>query len=67
MKNLRVGLNCPFCGKTHFVDVNDSEYKIWQAGALIQKAMPQLSATEREQLISHMCPKCQADFYGEED
>jgi hypothetical protein len=39
---------CVFCGKEHFVTVNEKEYMAWENGELIQKAMPSLSATERE-------------------
>ena len=28
--------------------------------------MPTLSATEREQLISDICPACQANLFGED-
>lgn len=62
-----VGMVCVFCGKEHFVTVNEKEYMAWENGELIQKAMPSLSATEREQLISHICPKCQASIFGEEE
>ena len=62
-----VDLTCPFCGKDHTVGVSLAGYIEWERGELIQNAMPDLSATEREQLISHICPKCQADFFeGEE-
>jgi hypothetical protein len=30
---------------------------------LAQDAFPYLSATEREQLISHICPDCQHDIF----
>lgn len=59
----KIGIVCPFCGKEHFVTVNMP----WENGELIQKAMPSLSATEREQLISHICPKCQVSVFGEEE
>jgi hypothetical protein len=62
-----IGIVCPFCGKVHFVTVNYEEYMAWENGECIQKAMPSLSATEREQLISHICPKCQVSVFGEEE
>lgn len=63
-----VDLTCPFCGADHAVEVNLAEYIAWESGELIQNAMPNLSPTEREQLISHVCPKCQAKIFdtGEE-
>ena len=60
-----VEMTCPFCGAEHSVEVNPAGLKAWQNGELIQRAMPNLSATEREQLISHICPKCQAEVFGE--
>jgi uncharacterized Zn finger protein (UPF0148 family) len=57
---------CPFCGKEHNVEVSESAFYEWQSGALIQNAMPTLSATEREQLISHICPTCQDKLFGED-
>lgn len=59
-----VDLTCPFCGADHAVEVNLAEYIAWESGELIQNAMPNLSPTEREQLISHICPECQAKIFG---
>ena len=64
---IEVGIVCPCCGKEHFVVVDEEEFMAWENGELIQNAMPSLSATEREQLISHICPKCQASIFGEEE
>lgn len=56
---------CPACGVTHCVSVRSEEYEEWKMGRkLCQEAMPRLSVTEREQLISGMCPGCQAKFFG---
>lgn len=64
---INVEMKCPFCGSDHAVEVNLAQFEAWENGELIQNAMPDLSAIEREQLISHICPKCQADFFeGEE-
>ena len=60
-----VEMTCPFCGARHSVEVNLTGFEAWQNGELIQRALPELSATEREQLISHICPKCQAEVFGE--
>ena len=56
---------CPFCCEAHTVKVNLAQYKAWQNGELIQNAMPDLTPTEREQLISGLCPKCQAEIFEE--
>lgn len=55
---------CPFCGAEHSVEVNLAEFEAWQNGEVIQRAMPNLSATEREQLVSQLCPKCQEEVFG---
>ena len=60
-----VDLTCPFCGANHAVEVNLAQFEAWQNGELIQNAMPDLTPTEREQLISGLCPKCQAEMFGD--
>lgn len=48
------------CGKAHSVTVNSDDYNKWASGSmLIQDAMPRLSDTECEQLLSGLCPRCQ--------
>lgn len=61
---INVANRCPMCGKTHSVEVNLTAYEKWQNGELIQNAMPKLSPTEREQLISGFCPDCQTVIFG---
>lgn len=65
MNKTLIEMNCPFCGREHSVTVNADAYSDWLNGDLIQRAMPELSATEREQLISQMCPTCQKNIFGE--
>ena len=55
---------CPFCGAEHEVNVPFDGYLAWDSGELIQNALPMLSATEREQMISHLCPACQEIIFG---
>ena len=64
MRDTIIAITCPFCGADHEVEVNFQEYVNWVAGELIQNAMPSLTPTEREQLISHICPKCQETVFG---
>lgn len=63
---MKIVIECPICHKTHCVMVNLNEYNAWAEGELIQTAMPSLTPTERESLISHLCPNCQRDIFGEE-
>lgn len=58
---------CPFCGKTHFVRFNFKDYQRWERGELAQVAFSNLSSTEREQIISHICPSCQTDIFDFEE
>ena len=60
-----VAMTCVFCGKFHLVEVDLEQLEAWRNGELIQNAMPDLTPTEREQLISGLCPKCQAKMFGE--
>ena len=55
---------CPFCEEIHFVDVLESELEAYENSALAQVAFPNLSATEREQIISGICPQCQNSIFG---
>lgn len=67
MRDAIVEIHCPFCGCVHTVEVNEDAYYDWQEGMLIQNAMPDLTPTEREQLISKLCPDCQDKIFGAED
>ena len=60
---------CPVCGVDHQVTIRDPvDYRKWQAGFLIQNAMPYLSAAEREILLTGTCDPCwQKTMKDEED
>ena len=62
-----VEITCPFCGANHAVEVNFAQFEAWQNGELIQNAMPDLTPTEREQLISGLFPKYQAEMFSERE
>lgn len=62
---INIEIICPFCGAEHSVEADSAQFEAWQNGELIQRAMPDLTPTEREQLISRMCPRCQAKVFGE--
>ena len=46
------------------LDVTDEQIADWQGGTLIQHAMPNLSADEREFLISGMTPEEWKEMWG---
>ena len=60
-------MDCCFCGKKHSVRVNETDYLKYEGGALVQNAFPYLTATEREQIVSGMCPTCQKNIFGDDD
>ena len=57
--------NCKFCQALVRVALPTAGFYNWQKGALIQNAMPEVSATDREFLISGICPVCQKAIFGE--
>lgn len=64
---LSVGRECPFCGGVHVVMVGEADYAAWLGGELAQNAFPYLPASERETLISGICPRCWAKTFGGEE
>lgn len=64
MTEVGMVLVCPFCGVQHFVFVPVEEFAEYEAGALAQDAFKSLSAAEREQIISSICPECQEEIFG---
>ena len=65
MQMLNVVTTCPVCGTSHDVDVPYQGYMNWRNGMLIQQAMPELSATLREMLITGICGTCWDRSFGE--
>ena len=66
---LEVVIVCPWCGEPHSVFVNPEDYLTLMDNPelSIGQVFPYLSATEREQLISHMCPECQNEIFSDEE
>ena len=58
---------CPFCGDGHKVEVNETDYLDWGDGMNAQDAFPYLSASEREMLISGICPTCWNKYFGSDE
>ena len=63
-KKIILEMTCPFCGSRHYVTADKEKVDRWMGGELIQNVLGDLSATEREQLISHICPMCQDEIFG---
>lgn len=63
-----VFVSCWRCGKEFTIQLKDrKDYMNWVNGELIQKAMPYLSAAERELLISKTCDNCFQQLFPPED
>lgn len=62
-KKITLEITCPFCGSLHYVTADAEKVNRWMGGELIQNVLGELSATEREQLISHICPACQDEIF----
>jgi len=63
-----VAVPCRICKTVHDLSVNMLGFADWQSGKLIQDALPELSAGERELLISGTCDECwQQLFPPDED
>lgn len=63
---LTVTKESPITGEENSMrlDVTLAQILMWKSGVLIQEAMPTLSATEREFLITGMSPKEQRELYS---
>jgi hypothetical protein len=53
-----ISVSCRECLQKKQFDVETAHYDAWAAGALIQRAMPEISEDDRELLISGMCGTC---------
>jgi hypothetical protein len=59
----------PFSGKSHTmeIDIDPRGFSRWKAGEMIQVAMPELTADEREFLMTGITPEEWAETFGEEE
>jgi hypothetical protein len=61
-------LRCMECGQSSLIELDASAFARWQAGAFVQDAFPDMSAPERETLITGTHSACwDAIFADEED
>ena len=58
-------ITCIMCKEVHKIVVSDDGFEKWNKGELIQIALPELSADEREMLISKTCGKCWDKLFAE--
>jgi len=65
MRETSIAKQCSLCKKSFTIQVNLDDFNKWEDGMVIQKAMPYLSADERELLISGYCRECFDIMMGE--
>ena len=60
---------CPMCGTINSkeLDITDKQLSDWKNGGLIQNVFPNLSASEREFIITGYCDNCQELLFGGEE
>ena len=63
MKTLENVVTCWNCETSHVVEVPAAGWKAWRSGELIQDALPELSADDRELLMSGTCGPCFDNFF----
>lgn len=62
-----IQITCKYCNIEHQVSVPDEQHQDWKNGTPIQNAMPDVSESDRELLISGCCDKCWISFFGEDE
>lgn len=55
---------CKFCHKVKEIATKEEDVNAWIGGKLIQDAMPYLSASDREMLISRTCDDCWGEIFS---
>lgn len=64
---LEIRCQCRMCGKVKVVKVPQAGYQKWMDGALIQDALPNVSADDRELMISKTCPSCFEELFSDDE
>lgn len=59
--------NCRICQKQVQFPVNKMQYEWWRRGMPVQNAFPEMSAGNREFLISRTCETCFDKMFEEEE
>jgi hypothetical protein len=63
---MKITKTSPFSGNTNVmeIDVTQEQIALWESGTLIQNAMPNLSADEREFIMTGITPSEWAEAFG---
>jgi hypothetical protein len=66
-ETMTIPVKCRSCGREFTLTVRKAGYEEWRAGTLIQRALPELSADQRELLISGICGTCFDAMFRDDD
>lgn len=58
---------CRVCKNILCLSVDEKGFDSWQNGKTIQNALPELSAEDRELLISKTCEKCWNQLFEDDE
>jgi hypothetical protein len=58
---------CPLCDDTKDIAVPTFGFHRWKQGALIQNALPEISAGDRERLITGYCEECWNTLFPDDE
>ena len=58
---------CGVCRKTTTVEVPEDGYNRWQAGELLQNALPDVPAAVREQLLTGIDGECWTKLFADDE
>lgn len=65
---MAIRLRCERCENFVKVDITlDQFFDYQKTGGTVQEMFPRLDASQREMLISRMCPVCWDDMFGGDD
>lgn len=64
-----IEFKCPYCGKTHKVELNDKDFNTYVACRAVRKPITtthliNLDVVLREKLISGLCEDCQEKMFS---
>ena len=62
-----VAVPCVKCNELNEIHADLEGFISWQQGELIQNALPELDADQRELLISGICPKCFDEMFPSDE
>jgi len=63
---MKYAVKCRECDTVKEIEASKDGVTMWQQGMLIQTALPELTAEEREMFISRICPTCWDKMFDEE-